>query len=256
MRWRLWGPVLGYVALIFALTSLPRKPDVAEVMGFSLLREDLYEHILAFVVLSVLLVRAWRGQRPDWSLWRAAGWAFALAAAYGVLDELHQAPIPGRTCSPWDLLANGVGAGVGIAVAVVWHARRGRVVDDVGARRTSRRAGSTGGLRVANVPEVNEETFESVVLKSEKPVLVDFWAPWCGPCRMVGPVVEALADRYDGKIGVAKLNVDDAPALATQFGIRSIPALMIFKDGEVAAQTIGAQPEDALATMIDEVLAG
>jgi len=108
---------------------------------------------------------------------------------------------------------------------------------------------------MANVKDLTEATFESDVLKSDKPVLVDFWAPWCGPCRMVAPVVEAIAARYAGKIEVGKINVDEEPALATKYGIRSIPTLMVFKGGEVAERTMGAQPESAMASMIDKVLA-
>lgn len=109
---------------------------------------------------------------------------------------------------------------------------------------------------MVNVKELDEATFETDVLKADKPVLVDFWAPWCGPCRMVGPIVEAIAARYADKIGVGKINVDEQPALATKYGIRSIPTLMVFKDGEVAERTMGAQPESALASMIDKVLGG
>jgi thioredoxin 1 len=108
---------------------------------------------------------------------------------------------------------------------------------------------------VANVQELDEATFETAVVKSDKPVLVDFWAAWCGPCRMVGPIVEAIAARYEGKVGVGKVNVDDVPALANKFGIRSIPTLIIFKGGEPAERVVGVQTEDALATLLDKILA-
>jgi thioredoxin 1 len=108
---------------------------------------------------------------------------------------------------------------------------------------------------VANVQELDEATFEAAVVKSDKPVLVDFWAAWCGPCRMVGPIVEAIAARYEGKVGVGKVNVDDTPALANKFGIRSIPTLIIFKGGEPAERVVGVQTEDALASLLDKVLA-
>ena len=104
--------------------------------------------------------------------------------------------------------------------------------------------------------ELTDATFEAQVLKSDKPALVDFWAPWCGPCKMMGPRIEALATRYEGKAVVAKVNVDDSPALANKYGIRSIPSLLIFKGGEVVDQSVGVQPEDDLAKLLDKALAG
>jgi thioredoxin 1 len=93
---------------------------------------------------------------------------------------------------------------------------------------------------------VSDATFESDVLKSDKPVLVDFWAPWCGPCRMIAPIIEELANDYDGRAVIAKMNVDDNPSTATQFGIRSIPTLLIFKDGKVVDQIVGAVPRGVI----------
>jgi thioredoxin 1 len=107
---------------------------------------------------------------------------------------------------------------------------------------------------MANVLEVNDDSFETEVSQSEVPVLVDFWAPWCGPCRMVAPVVEAVSGKYAGKLKVVKVNVDDSPATATKFGIRSIPTLAIIKGGQVEEQVIGAQSEDALSQVIDKAL--
>ncbi|MFY8019924.1 MAG: thioredoxin [Bacteroidia bacterium] len=95
--------------------------------------------------------------------------------------------------------------------------------------------------------EITDSNFEEVVLKSNVPVLVDFWAEWCGPCRMVGPVVEELAKEYDGKAVVGKLNVDHNPQVATQYGIMSIPALLYFKDGKVVDKQVGAVPKHVLA---------
>ena len=92
--------------------------------------------------------------------------------------------------------------------------------------------------------------FEEEIKKSA-PMLVDFWAEWCGPCRMVAPVLEKLAEQYDGKARVGKVNVDEQSALATKFGIQSIPTLLLFKEGQVVEQLIGATTEDALVKLID-----
>ena len=101
------------------------------------------------------------------------------------------------------------------------------------------------------VKQVSDSEFEQAVLKSDKPVFVDFWAPWCGPCRIVGPVIEELAPSYDGKVVIAKMNVDDNPAVAQKFGVTSIPTMMIFKDGQVVDRVIGALPKAELQKFLD-----
>ena len=99
------------------------------------------------------------------------------------------------------------------------------------------------------VVEVNVTNFEELVLNSEKPVLIDFWAPWCGPCRMIAPVLDALADETDSVL-IAKINIDENQSLAVEYFIRSIPALVLFKDGKVDKKLLGVQPIDNLRQFI------
>jgi thioredoxin 1 len=94
--------------------------------------------------------------------------------------------------------------------------------------------------------------FEQTVLKSDKPVLVDFWAEWCGPCRMIAPAVEGLADEYDGRVAVGKLNIDENPNTPEKYGVRSIPTLLLFKDGEVVESTVGVAAKEQLAALLDK----
>ena len=102
---------------------------------------------------------------------------------------------------------------------------------------------------------LTDENFAGEVLESDTPVLVDFWAAWCGPCRIVGPVVEELAGEYDGRVKVCKLDVDGAMKTAGEYGIRSIPTLLIFKDGKVADQIIGAVPKGQIVEKLEAALA-
>ena len=102
--------------------------------------------------------------------------------------------------------------------------------------------------------EVTDGNFEELVLKSDKPVIVDFWAEWCGPCRMVGPIVEEIGKDYDGKAIVTKLDVDSNPGVTQKYGIRNIPTILFFKNGEIADKQVGAVPKSALVNKLEALL--
>jgi thioredoxin 1 len=102
--------------------------------------------------------------------------------------------------------------------------------------------------------EITDANFEEVVLKSDKPVLVDFWAAWCGPCRMLAPIVEELSEEFDGKAVIGKVDVDTQTKYAGQFGIRNIPTVLIFKDGEMVQRQVGVAPKSTYANLITDNL--
>ncbi|MGQ0794082.1 MAG: thioredoxin [Deltaproteobacteria bacterium] len=106
----------------------------------------------------------------------------------------------------------------------------------------------------AEIIEIQDSTFEAEVLKSETPVLVDFWAPWCGPCRALAPVVDEIATSYSGRVKVGKVNVDQNQQITTKFGIRSIPTLIVFKDGKAQHQVVGAVPKSEIEKLILKVI--
>ena len=108
---------------------------------------------------------------------------------------------------------------------------------------------------MGNVLEISDQTFQQEVLDSATPVLIDFWAPWCGPCKAIAPVVEEVAGTYAGRLKVVKMNVDDNPATPTKYGVRGIPNLILFKKGQVAEQIVGAVPKAHLVRAIDTALA-
>ena len=103
-----------------------------------------------------------------------------------------------------------------------------------------------------NIVTLTSANFETEIKKPESPILVDFWAEWCGPCRLVAPVLETLSGEYDGRLRIGKVNVDEQSGLATKFGVQSIPTLLIFKGGNVVEQFIGAAPRDVLARLIEK----
>ncbi len=107
---------------------------------------------------------------------------------------------------------------------------------------------------MADVQQVSDASFEAEVLKSELPVLIDFWAPWCGPCKAIAPVVEELSKEYAGRLKVVKMNVDDNPQTPTRYGVRGIPNLILFKNGTVHDQIVGAVPKAQLVKAITQVV--
>jgi thioredoxin 1 len=104
------------------------------------------------------------------------------------------------------------------------------------------------------INELDKDTFQKNVIDAQKPVLVDFWAPWCGPCRAVGPIVEELAQEYNGKVAFGRLNVDEAPMIASNYGVMSIPTLIMFKEGKPVEQVIGYKPKSELKKLLDNAL--
>ena len=102
--------------------------------------------------------------------------------------------------------------------------------------------------------EITDQNFEELVLKSDKPALVDFWAEWCGPCRIIGPIVEDLSEEYEGKAIIGKVNVDNNSEISAKYGIRNIPTILFFKDGKEVDKQVGVVPKDTLAEKIDSLL--
>ena len=107
---------------------------------------------------------------------------------------------------------------------------------------------------MSEVLHINDADFETVVAQSDIPVLVDFWAPWCGPCKIIAPILDEIAPEFAGKVKIVKINVDDNQLVAGQFGIRSIPTLLLFKNGQLVATQVGALPKNQLAAFINQHL--
>ena len=102
--------------------------------------------------------------------------------------------------------------------------------------------------------QLTDQNFEEIVLKSDKPCVVDFWAEWCGPCRMIAPIISELSDEYDGKAIIGKVDVDSNPGIASQFRVRNIPTILFFKNGEIVDKQVGAVPKATLASKIESLL--
>jgi thioredoxin 1 len=102
--------------------------------------------------------------------------------------------------------------------------------------------------------EITDANFEELVMNSDKPVLVDFWAEWCGPCRMIGPIIEEMSTEYEGKAIIGKVNVDQNPGVSAKFGVRNIPTILFIKGGEIADKSVGAVPKAQLASKLDAIL--
>ena len=107
---------------------------------------------------------------------------------------------------------------------------------------------------MSEVLHINDADFETTVVQSDIPVLVDFWAPWCGPCKMIAPILDEIAPKFAGKAKIVKINVDDNQLVAGQFGVRSIPTLLLFKNGQLVATQVGALPKNQLAAFINQHL--
>ncbi|MBA4148770.1 MAG: thioredoxin [Verrucomicrobia bacterium] len=108
-------------------------------------------------------------------------------------------------------------------------------------------------MAAANIVTLTQDNFDAEVLKSSTPVLVDFWAEWCGPCKMIAPVLDELASEFDGKVKIGKVNIDEHQSIATEYGIRAIPTLLVFKDGQVHEQIVGMRSKRDLKSSLDKV---
>lgn len=237
-----WLPAVVWAALILVGTSVPRAP-VPRVEG-----GDKLAHLAVYGVLGLLLMRAVSCTRAPVGL-RELGVTLAAGGAFAGLDELHQIPLPGRGADVRDWLADLAGLALGaLLILLIYRTRTPREQSEYHTVACRERE------PMAEALHLSQDDFESEILQSDQPALVDFWAPWCGPCQMMGPTIDKLASDYAGKAKVAKVNVDDSPDLASKYGIRSIPSLLFFKGGQVVEQLVGVQPEAVLAGKLDGLL--
>jgi len=237
-----WLPVIVWMAVIMVGTSLPQAPGLPVEGG------DKIMHLVAYGVLGGLLLRAFMAAGQG--LLAATGTTLVSGAAYGAVDEVHQAFLLTRTCSMGDLAADVVGVVVALLAGwlIAFAVRRGTGSEQIRKREIGEMSSMSEELTLT------QDNFQSEILQADVPCLVDFWAPWCGPCLMMGPTIEKLAGAYVGKAKVGKVNVDESPELANKYGIRSIPSLLLFKGGEVVDMAVGVQPEDALRQKLDALV--
>jgi len=241
-----WGPTAVWAGLILVGTSLPRVPG-PDVVGF-----DKFSHFIAYGVLGVLLMRSLLRCQGR-ALPKAALFTVGVGAVFAAVDELHQSWIPGRHTDIRDFVADCVG--LLLAIAAMWTFRRRNMhTGTVGSVDHAQTVMNEEMTDMAEVLHLDQDSFVSDVLNAEHPALVDFWAPWCGPCLMMTASIEKLAGDFAGKAVIAKVNVDNSPDLASMYGIRSIPALVFFKGGEVVDHFIGVQSEDALRQKLDSLV--
>ncbi len=238
-----WAPTLLWMLLIFVGSARPGRPHPFTEGGL-----DKLGHLLAYAILAVLSYRCLSRSRKARPLFSHAWRAGLFSALYGLLTELYQISVPGRDFQWSDVAANCLGIALALAVVLYWHTNRSSTAQPVHQNHQ-------GEQQVSNATEITADNFEGEALQADIPVVVDFWAPWCGPCHMISPILESLAEKYAGKIKLGKVNLDEHPQLAAEYGIRSIPAVLIFKDGQVVERVIGVQPEEHLAALIDQVLA-
>ncbi len=248
-----WLPPAIWGAIILVGTSLPRAPLPPGITGI-----DKISHLIAYGVLGLLLMRAFtQGKRFTYG--KSVASTVIAGGAFAGFDEIHQGWIPGRSPDVMDFAADLVG--LILAVVAIWALNRLRSIERL--RSIARNTNSTTSMQteeneemtiMAEAKHVDQDEFEDEVLNAGVPALVDFWAPWCGPCQMMGPTIDKLAGDYEGDAVIAKLNVDDAPDIASKYGVRSIPALLFFSDGEVVDQLVGVQSEDALREKLDSLI--
>jgi thioredoxin 1 len=255
VTWRVFGcwwlPPLAWAGLILVGTSIPRL----QVTGPDIVGLDKVTHLVAYGILSLLLMRGFR-RCQCWPILAAAAWTVALGGVFGALDEWHQSFIPGRSMDVWDFVADFTGLILGVAAFWTWDGLTAKsdMTCGVDSAQTVEKPRMHKEMStMAEALHLDEDDFQSEVIEADVPALVDFWAPWCGPCQMMGPTIDKLAGDYEGKAVIAKVNVDDSPDLASKYGIRSIPALLFFQDGEVAEQLVGVQSEDVLKEKLDSM---